>query len=123
VAYQVFDDCQDVFGSEAKAGKSLGTDLAKGKMTLPMIELRRRVSNGDLIKLERLFRQGGVAGPADLRRLLVRHDILKVCAEVICSRLEEARRALGSLRGNDKVDRLDGCTRFLEHQLESLGQA
>ncbi len=123
VAYQVFDDCQDVFGSEAKAGKSLGTDLAKGKMTLPMIELRRRVSNGDLIKLERLFRQGGVAGPADLRRLLVRHDILKVCAEVICSRLEEARRALGSLRVNDKVDRLNGCTRFLEHQLESLGQA
>ena len=33
-AYQVYDDCVDLFGSEAAAGKSLGTDLAKGKLTL-----------------------------------------------------------------------------------------
>jgi octaprenyl-diphosphate synthase len=122
MAYQVFDDCQDVFGSEAQAGKSLGTDLAKGKLTLPLIELRRRVSNGDLIKLEQLFRHGGAAGLADLRHLLARHDILKVCARVICEKLAEARNALAILRINDKVDRLSGCTRFLEHQLVSLGQ-
>ena len=29
-AYQVWDDCVDLFGSEVAAGKSLGTDLAKG---------------------------------------------------------------------------------------------
>src|ERR1039457_1443114 len=38
-AYQVYDDCVDLFGSEAAAGKSLGTDLAKGKLTLPMLLL------------------------------------------------------------------------------------
>ena len=27
----------DLFGSEAAAGKSLGTDLAKGKLTLPVL--------------------------------------------------------------------------------------
>ena len=32
-AYQVYDDCLDLFGTEAAAGKSLGTDLAKGKLT------------------------------------------------------------------------------------------
>jgi len=122
VAYQIFDDCQDVFGSEAKAGKSLGTDLAKGKLTLPLIELRRRVSNGDLIKLERLFRQGHSDGLPDLRGLLARHEILKNCADVICSKLEEARRALSMVKANDRVERLAGCTRFLERQLESLGQ-
>src|SRR3954470_17965344 len=36
-AYQVFDDCVDLFGSERSAGKSLGTDLAKGKLTLPVL--------------------------------------------------------------------------------------
>src|SRR5262245_15744002 len=36
-AYQVYDDCLDLFGSEAAAGKSLGTDLAKGKLTLPLL--------------------------------------------------------------------------------------
>src|SRR5436190_5859510 len=38
-AYQIYDDCLDLFGSEAAAGKSLGTDLAKGKLTLPIIWL------------------------------------------------------------------------------------
>jgi geranylgeranyl pyrophosphate synthase len=36
-AYQVYDDCVDLFGSEADAGKSLGTDLAKGKLTWPLL--------------------------------------------------------------------------------------
>src|SRR5438067_11963562 len=43
-AYQVYDDCLDLFGSEESAGKSLGTDLAKGKMTLPMIWLFERAT-------------------------------------------------------------------------------
>ncbi|NQU10370.1 polyprenyl synthetase family protein, partial [bacterium] len=37
IAYQIFDDCVDVFGTEKSAGKSLGTDLASGKMTLPVL--------------------------------------------------------------------------------------
>src|SRR5438105_2422371 len=41
-AYQVYDDCVDLFGSEAAAGKSLGTDLAKGKLTLPVLLLWER---------------------------------------------------------------------------------
>ena len=38
-AYQIFDDCLDLFGSEASVGKSLGTDLATGKVTLPVLLL------------------------------------------------------------------------------------
>jgi len=41
-AYQLYDDCVDLFGSEAAAGKSLGTDLAKGKLTLPVLLLWER---------------------------------------------------------------------------------
>src|SRR5439155_12549023 len=36
-AYQIYDDCLDLFGSEASFGKSLGTDLATGKLTLPVL--------------------------------------------------------------------------------------
>ena len=36
-AYQIYDDCVDLFGTEADAGKSLGTDLAKGKLTWPLL--------------------------------------------------------------------------------------
>src|SRR6058998_303910 len=46
-AYQVYDDCVDLFGSEAAAGKSLGTDLAKGKLTLPLLLLWERAEGAD----------------------------------------------------------------------------
>jgi octaprenyl-diphosphate synthase len=37
IAYQVYDDCVDVFGREREAGKSLGTDVKQGKLTLPFL--------------------------------------------------------------------------------------
>ena len=33
IAYQIYDDCLDIFGQERQAGKSLGTDMKKGKLT------------------------------------------------------------------------------------------
>lgn len=38
-AYQIYDDCLDIAGSEAVIGKTLGTDLRKGKLTLPVLVL------------------------------------------------------------------------------------
>ena len=34
-AYQIYDDCLDIAVSEDSVGKTLGTDLRKGKLTLP----------------------------------------------------------------------------------------
>src|SRR5438552_5316884 len=53
-AYQVYDDCVDLFGSEAAAGKSLGTDLAKGKLTLPVLLLWERAGAADRANLQEL---------------------------------------------------------------------
>lgn len=36
-AYQIYDDCVDLAGSESATGKTLGTDLRKGKFTLPVL--------------------------------------------------------------------------------------
>lgn len=38
-AYQIYDDCLDIAGSEAFTGKTLGTDLRSGKLTLPILML------------------------------------------------------------------------------------
>jgi octaprenyl-diphosphate synthase len=38
-AYQIYDDCLDIAGSEKETGKTLGTDLRKGKLTLPVLML------------------------------------------------------------------------------------
>ena len=39
VAFQIVDDCLDLGGEERVVGKSLGTDLQKGKLTLPLLWL------------------------------------------------------------------------------------
>src|ERR1051325_2850690 len=39
IAYQIYDDSADLLGHEPKAGKSLGTDLAKGKLPLPILRV------------------------------------------------------------------------------------
>ncbi len=40
-AYQIYDDCLDLAGNESVVGKTLGTDLRKGKLTLPVLMLLR----------------------------------------------------------------------------------
>ena len=39
IAFQIVDDCLDITGEEEDLGKSLGSDLKGGKMTLPLIFL------------------------------------------------------------------------------------
>ncbi len=43
-AYQIYDDVVDLAGDEAKAGKSLGSDLRKGKLTLPILYLLQNIA-------------------------------------------------------------------------------
>jgi octaprenyl-diphosphate synthase len=43
-AYQIYDDCVDLAGNERATGKTLGTDLRKGKFTLPVLFFLRSAS-------------------------------------------------------------------------------
>src|SRR5213592_1412414 len=43
-AYQIYDDCLDIAGNEGTTGKTLGTDLRKGKLTLPILIFLRSAS-------------------------------------------------------------------------------
>ena len=39
ISYQIYDDCLDLTGTDEDAGKTLGTDAEKGKLTLPVFFL------------------------------------------------------------------------------------
>jgi len=47
IAFQITDDILDITGSEERMGKTLGRDLAKKKLTLPMIH-GLSMGNGEL---------------------------------------------------------------------------
>ncbi len=56
IGYQIYDDLVDFFGEEARIGKTLGTDLTSGKLTLPLLVLRERL---EPVEQERRRRQRG----------------------------------------------------------------
>ena len=56
-AYQIYDDCIDLIGEEQKFGKPLRTDLNKGKLTLPILNLLSPANENQREKLHRLLFQ------------------------------------------------------------------
>jgi octaprenyl-diphosphate synthase len=51
IAYQIYDDLADFFGNEKRIGKTLGTDLASGKITLPLLDLMEQLPPDDRAQL------------------------------------------------------------------------
>lgn len=55
IAFQIADDLLDLVGEERLAGKSLGTDLEKQKLTLPLIRLLADASGETSIQLRQIL--------------------------------------------------------------------
>lgn len=120
-AYQLYDDCLDVLGSEAAAGKSLGADLAKGKMTLPMLIVRDRATPGDQNKLRAWLQNWEPAQLPGLVALMEKYDAFTESRAVIQHYLSSARQALAALPPSDGRAKLTGLTHFLAEQTAALG--
>ena len=97
-AFQIYDDCLDVFGTEDKAGKSLGTDLATGKATLPMLLALERAN-----EIERkswlAMLQAGESQADIVRERLVAKDIPAACRMVVAGFVAQAISAAKDLPG------------------------
>ena len=123
IAYQIYDDCLDLCGEETKAGKTLGTDLVKGKLTLPVLYLMEDATEGQRTQLNTLILR---QEPLDLSVLAgIANYAGAVCRAVSTAKgmLAEARSALLILPGNDYTLALEGITRYLDPLLDSCRPA
>ncbi|MBI3817627.1 MAG: polyprenyl synthetase family protein [Planctomycetes bacterium] len=55
LAFQIVDDCLDLDGSEEVVGKSLGTDVSEGKITLPIIYMMRDSNDAQRARIREIF--------------------------------------------------------------------
>jgi octaprenyl-diphosphate synthase len=95
-AFQLVDDVLDYSGSVESIGKSLGDDLAEGKMTLPLIRAMTTGSGDDAALIRHAISGGGLTDFAPVVSALERTGALayaKTCAE------GEVRRAASCLEG------------------------
>ncbi len=97
LAFQIADDVLDLVGEEQATGKSLGTDLEQGKLTLPLIRLLAAGPEGLAARVRTVLRAPGDRKREALRPCLAESDGLDYArrrAEELAAR---ARKELAAL--------------------------
>lgn len=121
-AYQIYDDCVDLFGTEQAAGKSLGTDLAKGKLTYPVLLAWERANAPERAELEAIVRDWQSGSFARVNQFLLRYATLRPSLELIERFLTQARQSLRLLPESDGRAGLIGVTDYLARQTGALSE-
>lgn len=120
-AYQVYDDCLDVFGSEAAVGKSLGTDLISGKLTLPLLIALEHASGHDQAQLSECIQNWDPSCLPRILDILERYEVQNEARAVINEYLGQAHRSLAVLPDTPGRAALLSLSEFLAKQTDSLG--
>ena len=96
-AFQIVDDILDLTGEEAAVGKSLGTDLEKAKMTLPLLRLRARATKADAERVRRCILSADAAERRAVLPLLGEYGAVASARETAERLVADARRCLAGL--------------------------
>ncbi len=116
VAYQLYDDVADIFGDELSLGKTLGTDWAKRKPTLPLILLFREM---DSSAAEELWRSQETS-IQEIRRLILEGNLFENCIKSVQSELVSAEEILAPFSSLSPVEPLLEAVKYMESKLTDL---
>lgn len=117
-AYQIYDDCLDLVGAEDVVGKTLRTDLAKGKLTLPILNLLENSSEAQRTKLnKRILEQEAFDLPV-LVGIAEYEGAIEGAVDTALGLLEESRADLAGLADSIHTEALGQITWFLAGLLE-----
>jgi octaprenyl-diphosphate synthase len=112
IAFQIVDDCLDLDGDERVVGKSLGTDLAKGKITLPLLWLLQR-SAPDAERLRAVLGKTEAEGLRRLRAEFPLEHAIAYAMEEAQRRIARAQASLSLLPGGPARDALHQLAGFV----------
>ncbi|MFK5921963.1 MAG: polyprenyl synthetase family protein [Verrucomicrobiota bacterium] len=118
-AYQIYDDCLDLTGDEATVGKTLRTDLNKGKLTLPILNLIDQASSAQRAKLNKLLIQKEAIDISTLGSIADYEGSIESAVQTAKDLVNEARECLECLEDNDYTDALGQITLYLDGLLDS----
>ncbi|MSU40821.1 MAG: polyprenyl synthetase family protein [Pedosphaera sp.] len=119
-AYQIYDDCLDIFGEEPVAGKSLGTDLALGKATLPVLAALEKLPPSQAQHLRELLEGWEPERAGEVRELLSQARAMEETLRVVRSHLVQARSALAVLPRGSETQGLLALADCLEEQVADM---
>lgn len=119
-AYQIYDDCLDIFSSEKVAGKSIGTDLIQGKHTLPILILLEEAAEKEKNEILSQLNRWNPCSTQWLMTMMNRHRILEKCAEAVRAILDGARSRLDAVEGFPSIAALYKLSDSLESKVGEI---
>ncbi len=117
--YQIYDDCLDLVGDEKKAGKTLRTDLIKGKLTLPMLYLLMNATEHQKTKLNRMLLKGEPMDTSILAGIADYEGAVERAVQDARAMIGEAVNELDCLPPSDCRDALAGTAAYLHKLLDN----
>lgn len=113
VAFQIIDDLLDLTGMQRTVGKTLGRDLQKGKMTLPLIHFLRSCSDTQRSELIGLLEHPDAIDATDTSP--------PAYGRAVLTNTQRAQAVRGLIASNGSVDYAnDWASRLIEQAKQSL---
>lgn len=119
VAYQIFDDLADFVGDPSKTGKTLGTDLASGKFTLPLLLWLNALPPPRRAEELAAIRSGASGAEAVAVRLR-ESGALNACRESFLVEIQAAEAAMAPHAQAPSAPRLAALCAFVRAQMDRL---
>lgn len=112
-AFQIQDDILDLVGDVKEVGKTLGTDIEKGKMTLPMIHFMHHAPRQHRELLQSLLESRDADKVERIRNLIVPSSSISYAQQRASERCEEAVGILESLPESEARRALELAARLV----------
>lgn len=120
IAYQIYDDCLDLAGTEGSTGKTVGTDLAKGKLTLPLLHLLAQANDAERERLHEIILHGTEDNRTELLAQVVERGGLKNAVRRVQSYLDQAIASLQLLPKSSYRSTLEDIPRAVAEHVSKL---
>lgn len=117
IAYQIFDDLVDLYADESMIGKTLGTDLDKGKFTLPLLLLLEKLPEEERDRLMARFKDGDKTVAADFTSRLHDFPIFEEVVAEFEAQLAKATDAVAPFTDLPPVDSMQKIAELVRAQL------
>ncbi len=112
-AFQIQDDILDLIGDPHAVGKTLGSDIEKGKMTLPMIHFLRTAPAEHRALLRSLLGSRDLDKLDQVRNLILPSGSIGYAREAAAKLVRQARAALADLPASDARQVLETMADFV----------